>query len=217
MFGVSTAIPVYMKFRKFQTSQVTYGKDIFLLNWCQRKYVKRFKNVLFVSKQQFGKILDVEIIFNERGSKVHGVSVLSKYVSKFFLLLFFFTFVVTVLDSSAHRFTYKEHSWFCLFVFHGPVCVPVIQRWNWYCSFCCTLDNTGNTKQRVFKVSLFSIIQHNWLIVANSSLHPQNTLGLSQHSSHALHEFEICKLNSSGHSNISLQFGQERSCWHQLS
>lgn len=25
---------------------------------------------LFVSSQQFGKILDVEIIFNERGSKV---------------------------------------------------------------------------------------------------------------------------------------------------
>ena len=29
---------------------------------------------LFVSLQQFGKILDVEIIFNERGSKVSPVS-----------------------------------------------------------------------------------------------------------------------------------------------
>lgn len=30
---------------------------------------------LFISLQQFGKILDVEIIFNERGSKVHCPSV----------------------------------------------------------------------------------------------------------------------------------------------
>lgn len=31
--------------------------------------------LLFLSLQQFGKILDVEIIFNERGSKVSPVSV----------------------------------------------------------------------------------------------------------------------------------------------
>lgn len=41
---------------------------------------------LLVSLQQFGKILDVEIIFNERGSKVHGVSV-------FFYSVFFFLFL----------------------------------------------------------------------------------------------------------------------------
>lgn len=31
--------------------------------------------LLFLSLQQFGKILDVEIIFNERGSKVRPMSV----------------------------------------------------------------------------------------------------------------------------------------------
>lgn len=41
---------------------------------------------LFLSLQQFGKILDVEIIFNERGSKVSPISVFS--VPGFFLVLF---------------------------------------------------------------------------------------------------------------------------------
>lgn len=44
------------------------------------------KCFLFLSLQQFGKILDVEIIFNERGSKVSSLSVLS--VPGFFLVLF---------------------------------------------------------------------------------------------------------------------------------
>lgn len=34
----------------------------------------------FLSLQQFGKILDVEIIFNERGSKVSSVSIASVLV-----------------------------------------------------------------------------------------------------------------------------------------
>lgn len=41
---------------------------------------------LFLSLQQFGKILDVEIIFNERGSKVSSISVLCAW---FLLVLFY--------------------------------------------------------------------------------------------------------------------------------
>lgn len=41
---------------------------------------------LFLSLQQFGKILDVEIIFNERGSKVSSLSTLSVLGS--FVVLF---------------------------------------------------------------------------------------------------------------------------------
>lgn len=43
---------------------------------------------LSVSFQQFGKILDVEIIFNERGSKVCHLSSFSAHVSTFVLFLF---------------------------------------------------------------------------------------------------------------------------------
>ena len=38
-----------------------------------------------VSLQQFGKILDVEIIFNERGSKVHVLSAISEWLNFTFL------------------------------------------------------------------------------------------------------------------------------------
>lgn len=41
-----------------------------------------------VSFQQFGKILDVEIIFNERGSKVCRLSNFPMHVSTFVLFLF---------------------------------------------------------------------------------------------------------------------------------
>lgn len=77
MFGVSmtSAFAVWKKkknfFYIFHLHQLIKNR-MFWFNYviCKKKHPV-FLLFPFVSLQQFGKILDVEIIFNERGSKVH--------------------------------------------------------------------------------------------------------------------------------------------------